>query len=152
MPLGTQDLKFTIVFFFVHHEKGWLGASPDARVSDPDSSQWNGIAEFKCTFSKADVPVETACKDPEFYCKLATDQSFILDRSHQYYHQVQLQLYTSLASWCDFCVYTTKSIAVERIYSDLEWQQKQVPKLDAYFYEYMLPEIICPRVKPSYFL
>ena len=46
--------------FFVHHEKGWLGASPDARVSDPDSSQWNGIAEFKCPFSKADVPVETA--------------------------------------------------------------------------------------------
>lgn len=54
-------------------------------------------------------------EDPLFYCKLVDNQSLRLNRGHQYY-QVHLQLYTSLAPWCDFCEYTTKSIAVERIY------------------------------------
>ena len=76
--MGTQDLQVhNCVFFCVHHEKGWLGASPDARVSDPDSSQWNGIAEFKCPFSKADVPVETACKDPECIHHLRHGVTFV---------------------------------------------------------------------------
>ena len=51
----------------VHSEKDWLGASPDARVYDLDCTDHNGIAEFKCPFSKADVHVETACEDPLFF-------------------------------------------------------------------------------------
>ena len=71
---------------------------------------------------------------------------------NQYYHQLQLQLYTSGANWCDFCVYTTKDIAIEWIYPDNHWQQEEVPKLDYYFHEHMLPEIVNPRVKPRYSL
>ena len=148
---GHPRLSASVCGFFVHPQKGWLGASPDAKVFDPDTSS-NGIAEFKCPFSKADDTVEAACEDPHFYCKLADDGRLTLVRNHQYYHQVQLQLYTSLASWCDFCVYTSKNLAVEQIYPDCEWQQVQVTKLDTYFHECMLPEIVCPKVKPHYFL
>ena len=33
---------------------GWLAASPDAKVVDPSFQPPNGIAEFKCPFSKRD--------------------------------------------------------------------------------------------------
>ena len=146
---GHTNLKAHASGFFVHSEKGWLGASPDACVSDPDATEVNGIAELKCPFSKADVPVDVACEASLFYCSMTSSHGLRLNRSP---HQVQLQLYTSGASWCDFRVYTTKNVAVERIYPDLKWQQEEVPKLDSYFFDCMLPEIVCPKAKPSYFV
>ena len=67
------------------------------------------------------------------YCFIAQwmdDKILKLAQNHQYYHQVQFQLYTLGASWCDFCVYTTKGIAIERIYLDELWQQIRIPNLN----------------------
>ena len=33
--------------FIIHSKLGWLGASPDGRVTDPSSQHVNGIVEFK---------------------------------------------------------------------------------------------------------
>ena len=136
--------------FIVHHKKGWLGASPDAKVFDPSFSITNGIAEFKCPYSKQ--PQE-ACKDPSFFCELVNG-TFKLKCDHHYYHQVQCQLYVSsdMFSWCDFCVYTPVDVAVERIYPRKEWQSTCIPELEDYYDRYMLSEIVAPLFKPSYIL
>ena len=54
----------------------------------------NGMAEFKCPFTKADVSPEEVCKDDTFYCTMVNGD-LQLSRSHSYYHQVQLQLYVA---------------------------------------------------------
>ena len=69
--------------FIVHHKKGWLGASPDAKVFDPSCSTTNGIAEFKCPYSKQDQSPQEACKDPSFFCELVNG-TFELKRDHHY--------------------------------------------------------------------
>jgi hypothetical protein len=71
-----------------------------------------------------------------------------------YYHQVQLQLYVGMDIyfWCDFCVYTLKGVAVERLYLDTDWCNIFLPELEGYFDAYMFPEIIDPKLKPSYIL
>ncbi len=81
--------------FIIHPTMGCLGASPD------------GIAEFKCTFTKKDVLPLEASKDPSFYCTISNRQLH-LERNHPYYHQVQLQLFVSIDMYhlCDFCIYT----------------------------------------------
>ena len=124
----------------VHPEKGWLGASPDGWVVDPSAGvASNGMAEFKCQFTKADVSPEKACKDDTFYCTMVNGD-LQLSRSHLYYHQVQLQLYVAahLSHWCDFCINTTRGVAVESIYPDSQWQETFVPKMDNYFFEHKL--------------
>ena len=70
------------------------------------------------------------------------------------YHQVQLQLYVTrfMTKWCDFYVYSSKGIVVERIFPDKHWQEECIPKLDDYFFDHILPELIEPRCKPSYYL
>ena len=75
-------------------------------------------------------------------------------RDHSYYHQVQLQLYVTrfMAHWCDFCVYTSKGVVVERILPDKQWQEECIPKLDKYFFDHILPELIDPQCKPSFYL
>ena len=77
-----------------------------------------------------------------------------LKQTHPYYHQVQLQLYVGvdLYAWCDFCVYTTKGVAVERISLDTSWCNTAIPELESYFDAYVLPEIVNPMYKPSFVL
>lgn len=56
--------------------------------------------------------------------------SLQLDKNHQYYHQVQLQLYVASekAKWCDFCV-------------DDAWQVHVCTQLDEYFFEHILSTV-----------
>ena len=138
--------------FVVHPDKGWLGASPDAWVTDPSSAQVEGIAEFKCPYTKLGVTPEEACEDSNFCCTMVNGR-IQLKREHQYYHQVQLQLFiaSDLCHWCDFCIYTTKGVTVERIFPDSLWRQKNCPVLENYFFDFMLSELVYPQHKPSYF-
>ena len=137
---GHSGLTTQPCGFIIHQTKGWLGVSPDAKVFDPACSCLNGIAEFKCPYTKRDKSPEEACSDPSFYCELVNGH-FHLKRTHQYYHQVQLQLYVSsdMSSWCDFCVYTPVDVAVERIYPCKEWQSTFIPELEDYYDRHMLP-------------
>ena len=48
------------------------------------------------------------------------------------------------------CAYTTKGYLVTRISLDENWVKDNVSKLEAYFEECMLKEIICGRLKPSH--
>ena len=47
--------------FIIHPTKGWLGASPDGRVTDPTSEKPCGIIEVKCPYTKCEVTPEDAC-------------------------------------------------------------------------------------------
>ena len=120
--------------FIIHPEFGWLGASPDAMVIDPSSQETDGIAEFKCPYSKRELTIEEACADTAFYAEIL-DGKLHLKRNHVYYHQVQLQLYVGLDlyKWCDFCIYTTKGIMVERISLDPDWCDANISQLESYF-------------------
>ena len=150
---GKTTLTMQKCGFIIHPKMGWFGASPDARVSDADSELPQGIAEFKCPYSKRDVMPQKTCKDPNFFC-FHDSNGLHLKKSHCYYHQVQMQLFvgTDLYDWCDFCVYTPKGIAVERISLDIEWCDVGIAELDSYYDAHILPEILAPMYKPSYVL
>ena len=92
MPGGMVNNRLTTTKsgFNVHPTMGFLGASPDARVTDPHCELTEGIAEFKCPYSKREVSLLEACSDSKFYCHYK-DGSFCLNDTHKYYHQVQLQ-------------------------------------------------------------
>lgn len=151
---GHPDLWVENCGFVIHPEFGWLGASPDGRVTDPSSNSIHGIVEFKCPYSKREMFPQEACGDSDFYCHLTSEGNLQLKREHLYYHQVQLQLHVclDLAQWCDFCIYTPKGILVERILPDSLWWDNNIPKLENYFDRHMLPEIVCPHYKPGHIL
>ena len=134
--------------FIVDDEKCWLGASPDAWVCDSSvDCNCDGIAEFKYPYTMADKSPEELCTEKSFYlCFVKHIPCF--KRDHSYYHQVQLQLYVTrfMAHRCDFCVYISKGVVVERILPDKQWQEECIPKLDKYFFDHILPELIDPPV------
>ena len=62
------------------------------------------------------TPIE-ACTHHNFFCTLQNDDTpkSVLRPLHPYYSQVQGQMPVGDRPWCDFVIYTTKSITVERI-------------------------------------
>ena len=142
--VDTQDCGL-----FVHPVHGWLAATPDA-VVEIDGEQ-SGILEVKCPYTERDNTVENACLNPTFCCDI-NQGNLRLKVEHNYYHQVQLQLYVTGTKWCDFCVFMIKGIGIQRIYPDTLWQSTNIPKLEDFYDNMLLPEILYPKMKPSYIL
>ena len=149
---GHPNLTVAGSGFVIHPGKCWLGASPDGVVEDPVSIISTGLLEIKCPYSVRDKLLGEACQDPSFYCSLSEDGSVVLRTNHRYYHQVQLQMYVCSYLWCDFCLYTTKDITVQRIVADVNWVKKYIPQLEEYYNNIVPSEIVYPMYKPSYFL
>ena len=64
-----------------------------------------------------------------------------LDSNHDYYYQVQGQLFASNRSMCDFVVYTQKDIYVSRIVRDQIFIDKMIEKLTLFFNDYFKPAL-----------
>ena len=94
-----------------------------------------------------------ACKDKDF-CSSFVDGKVHLKHDHSYYHQIQRQLFVAadLCDWCDFCIYTNCGVVVEHTYADISWQQINIPKLQCYWYNHILPELLDSKCKPSCYL
>ena len=130
----------------------WLAASPDERVHDPStaSSPW-GIAEYKNPHSAKNLTLEEACDKVKVkqFClekiEKNSEMSFRLKKRHNYYFQVQCQMYCCDVDWCDFVLRTDKELHVERIQRDQDWWDQQLPKLKTFYFDALLPELACPR-------
>ena len=85
-----------------------------------------------------------ACKTTTF-CLENKEGKYQLKHRHDYYHQVQCQLYCVDHEWCDFVVRTEVDIHIERIYRDRKWWGLQLRKLRKFYFDAMLPELACPR-------
>ena len=147
---GHSNLQVAKAGLIVRMTKGWLGASPDGWVIYPSYDPPNGMLEIKCPYSKSPKEI---CEDDNSYIHFV-ENSYQLDQNHQYYHQVQLQLCVASdkAKWFDFCMFTLKGVWAQRIFPDKHWKDNYCLKLDNYFFEHILPELMCPRSKPSYYL
>lgn len=115
-----------------------LGCSPDAKVIDLSCTDSFGLGEVKCPSSKFHVTPLEACDDPNF-CMENKNGKPSLKRGHVYYDQVQGLMGLSGAKWCDFIVYTSKGMSVERIKFDQDHWDTLSGKLCEYYFKYFLP-------------
>ena len=76
-------------------DKPYLGASLDRVVTMIDTDKKWGM-EIKSPFSKAGMTVDEACKEKNFCLEKLADGSVQLKRNHNYFCQVQGQLYCSI--------------------------------------------------------
>ena len=74
-----------------------------------------GILEVKCTDQYKDV-------DPKLICHISPNSMVVaegdflhLNKNHSYYNQVQMQLAITCQTWCDFVLYTSKGLIIDRV-------------------------------------
>ncbi len=123
--------------FIIHRNIGWLGATPDALVYDPDATQKVGLAEIKCTYTaRHNMTIEEATV---IFC--LTKEGKKLRPHHPYYTQIQTQMAVTNKTWCDFIVYTTKGIHTQRIYFDAAFWKDTFIKFSQFYETHILPTL-----------
>lgn len=77
-----------------------------------------GCIEIKCPAKYKDYTVLDACSsDDRNFCLHVVDGQVHLKKNHQYYSQVQTQLFVTDSAYCDFVVWTLKDCVILRINS-----------------------------------
>ena len=108
------------------------------------------LIEIKCPFSVDGVsvvqmsPRQIAQRFPSQSClQVAADGHMALKEGHEYYDQIMGEMKILGVDWCDFVLYTTAGIFVERIaFNPTYWDEKLFPSLKNFYMEHVVPELI----------
>ena len=118
-----------------------LGASPDAIIEC--SCHGRGMVEVKCPYCKRGNPMEDAADDPKFCLQKNSDGVLSLKTSHQYYYQVQTQLFVSGLPYYDFVVFSgSNNIFIQRIVPDNEFWEVANAHVRQFYISGILPELV----------
>ena len=134
--MKMQHTSFTCLCcgLFVSEQYNFIAATPDG-ISKCDCCG-DGIVEIKCPFLTKDSEPDVA----NFF------ENGTLKRSHQYYYQVQTQLYVCGADFGDFVVCTfpndSPTIAMERLFLDEEFIHACIENATQFFDVAILPELL----------
>ena len=115
---------------------GIMGASPDGLVfADAHDTKPSGVIEVKCPYSMRDVTINC---ETEWHTHLKyLDCQNRLRATHQYYHQIQGEMYAVDVLWCDFIIWTPHNILIKRIKRDPHWGQHYLGKLEDFYQEHL---------------
>lgn len=113
-----------------------IGVSPDARVVDCGCTDHFGIAEVKCPYTKQHVTPLDACRDENFFVEKISETDCKLKEDHASFAQVQGQMAVTGARWCDFVVYTTRGLYVQRVPFNPDFWTELPQKLVSYYFNH----------------
>ncbi|XP_046860912.1 uncharacterized protein LOC124454148 [Xenia sp. Carnegie-2017] len=119
----------------------FLGASPDA--ISYCNCHGEGCVEIKCPYSLRNKTIQHGISDGKNFCLTKTPNGTLqMDRKHQYYYQVQLQLASTKLEYVDFVVWTPNDIYIERIQRDEEFLAVNIEKAKEIYIFAILPEVL----------
>ena len=94
MHKNGHQVTVTKSGFVVSTSHCFLGASPDGFVHDPVESPTDGLIEIKYVSLNSGETLRDALLRKHI-CKLVEGQKITIDRNHQYFYQVQQQMFCS---------------------------------------------------------
>eukprot|EP00794_Sanderia_malayensis_P010417 gene10417-11507_t len=129
---------------FINKRSPFIHATPDF-LSSCDCCGI-GCGEVKCPFCMDGIDIDGYLEKPSSCLMKDPDGEVILKRNHQYFYQVQQQIFTTELPFCDFVVFgfaTSKSAFLhERIIPDQCHWDKVLPRLSQFWQYCVLPEIL----------
>lgn len=138
-----SNYRITQCGFVINNQFPHCGVSPDGVIECDCCSK--GVVEAKCPFNLRDMKLKTYLKKRT--CPLEVveeDHDFVyeLKKKHEYYYQVQLQIFLCDVQYCDFIVWSAKESAVVRVMKDQEFWDNNYPKTVLFFNKVLLPELL----------
>jgi hypothetical protein len=153
LALYTKEMKkiysnvsVTESGLLIHPKYTYIGASPDGVVTLGEET---GLVEIKCPFKFRHSTPEQAAENKTFFCKKNSDGSLSLKPEHKYFSQVQGQMALKGCEWCDFVVWTTKGMSIERIYFNIDLWNSTLSCLVKFFHDIIIPEVFTRKIKKS---
>ena len=145
--INNRHINFSCVNAGLHisAEYPFIAATPDGLLDCECCGE--GLLEVKCPFRycNSDLPdAETGDSEDlaKFYMEVDFAGGLSLKRNHQYYYQVQAQMNICDRPYCDFVVWSSKGMIVQRIYRDKVFFEAQVNKVMHFIQYGVLPELV----------
>ncbi|XP_039297261.1 uncharacterized protein LOC111057589 [Nilaparvata lugens] len=116
------------------HESGFLGASPDGIIKNE-----NAIVEVKCPyiFRKSENIIESI-RSFKTYILMVNDENLMLvNKEHDYYHQIQGQLHITGAQKCYLVVWSPSGYLITEIIKDDDWAGNIKILHDFFLYKFL---------------
>ena len=132
---------------WVSLECPYIAASPDGIVECKQCGV--GLLELKNPYSHRHLSIEEYAQT-KGACLVKENGTIQLKRQHCYYAQVQVQMWASGHTWCDFAVRTvskTNNFFVERIHLDMLYINSILPDIKIFFTEGIIPELSTRKVE-----
>ena len=76
-----------------------------------------------------------------------TNGCLSVNENHQYYYQMQQQLFCAERKWVDFVASDGYTLFVKRVLLDHDFWTRNLPRLQRFYYNVILLELAYPRVK-----
>lgn len=149
MEQGSAVLKVEETGLLLCKDKPYLGASLDGIVTNTKTNAKWGL-EIKSPFSKAGMTVDEACKSKLFFLEKLADGTIRLKRNHNYFVQIQGQLYVSKLKKVILIVYFGEEIPLFKetiVFDSKRWEEEFLPRVDFFFRRAVLPELFTRRVQ-----
>lgn len=118
----------------INPEFPFLGATPDGRVCDQGST---GILEIKCPYSARNMDIVEAIETLSAFFLERDENGIRLKKKHAHFCQVQGQLMITGAPFCDFVVFTSKDLHIERIFPDHVFMNGLMDKLCEIYFKHV---------------
>lgn len=135
-----DNLEVQNIGLCVSTQKPWYGASPDAVMHCTCCGY--RVLEVKCPYSLAEKSLSEEISTGNFYIIRDTCEGLTLKRSHKYYYQVQLEMYCTGTSMCDFMVWTPREFVIVSVVSDECFVMEKVNVCDQLWKKVVLRELI----------
>ncbi len=115
-------------------EKPYLACSPDGFVGD------DLLIEVKCPFSARNKEISTVTVP--YLQQNASGDGLSLMVGHDYYHQIQGQMYVTKRYKCHLVVYTLVDFVIVDVLFDKAFVETMLLKLDSFFVQYFKPALL----------
>ena len=127
-----QSVKTSACGSFVSLSMPYISSTPDHVVDD------NIILEVKCPYVCRDKTISEATVP---YLRNVNGE-FYLDQNHDYYYQVQGQMFCCSRKLCHFVVYTFEDIKFIEVKRDDVFIQGMLEKLISFYNNYSRQELL----------
>ena len=117
------SLKVTKCGLYVDKTYTFLASSPDGLIKNFNNSV--DVVEVKCPYIAKDKIIDSTTVP--YLC--ATSEGFTLKDSHEYFYQIQGQMFCTGASKAYFIVYTFKDIKIINVCRDDTFINNMIIKL-----------------------
>lgn len=118
-----------------------LGASPDGLVYCDCCA--GGCLEVKCPFSLREAGnLRDYAVKKDSCLEVSESDEVQINKKHQYYYQVQAQIFISNLLYCDFVVWCPKFIYIQRVLPDLEFWEGVIDKVLNFHAKVIMPELL----------
>lgn len=129
----------TGVYLSITHP--FLAASPDGIVHC--ECHGTSVLEVKCPFNYRNYTIFAATQVKTFPLQFhALTKQYYLCKSHEYYYQVQLQMYVTGYHSCYFVVYTSVDLIFVQVAYDSLLIEQSIPLVHKYFIHVIMPEAL----------